>query len=397
MAASAIAKTLLAYEPVIDRSRKTIAMRLTARSRDRDPVDAARLYTELAGLWPQRTIPVLLRCATETLPPSLLNENPAAGVWVELPPGMTATSDGLALSSRLWDRGFVQVLGGRPYGALPPELLPAFRMAIIHVATDRRLRDGVLHVPGPVRSIPYVQDGVNSIALLKSAFDAGASACIGWPFDDAILHSAQTDASPDFATITQLLSMIDRGAGAAELDRVVRRDAALAYRLLRYINAAAFGLGVEIQSFQHAVMLLGHERLKRWLLLMLVTASRDANMRPLMFASFRRGLFMEHLIGAEGDHATRDAVFILGVLSLLDKLFCEPLPDLLEKLHVREEIRDALLDRGGPFGAYLGIAEAVEREPGPQLLGLLDATLVSVERCNRALIRAITARESVSL
>lgn len=370
-------------------------MRLIATSADHDPVDVGRLYAEVAELWPEWSIPVLLRVASDVLPLDLLEREPTKQVWLELPEAMTGSEHGLEVCAEFWRRGFVQVLGGCPAGGLPPELIPAFRMAIIHVDDDRRLRAGATPPPTYLRSIPYAQDGVTSIAMLKRSFDTGAAACIGWPFDDSAQHATQTESNPDFSTITQLLTMIERDADAADLEKVVRRDAALAYRLLRYINSAAFGLTVEIQSFQHAVMMLGYERLKRWLLLMLVTASKDANMRPVMFASFRRGLFMENLVGEDGDPATRDTVFILGVLSLLDKLFFEPLPTLLAKLHVAEGIREALVERNGPYAAYLGVAEAVEREPGEALHGCLDRVLVSIEHCNRALIKAITVKEAI--
>ena len=45
-------------------------------------------------------------------------------------------------------------------------------------------------------------------------------------------------ANPDFSTITTLLSMIDADAEPGEMERVLKRDASLAYRLLRYIDAA---------------------------------------------------------------------------------------------------------------------------------------------------------------
>jgi EAL and modified HD-GYP domain-containing signal transduction protein len=79
------------------------------------------------------------------------------------------------------------------------------------------------------------------------------------------------------------------------------------------VNSPGFGLRVEVQSFRHALMMLGVERLKRWLMLMALTSSKDANMRPLMFASFRRGSFLENLIGDQGDRSMKDEVFILGV------------------------------------------------------------------------------------
>ena len=80
-------------------------------------------------------------------------------------------------------------------------------------------------------------------------------------------------------------------------------------------------MSVEISSFRHAIMLLGFKRLKRWLALLLATASKDANMKPVMFAAVRRGLLMEELVRASGDEEMRDEMFICGVFSLLDRMF----------------------------------------------------------------------------
>ena len=394
MATAAISSTLLGYEPIVDRTRKAIAMRFTCRARGGEPADLTRLYGDLAKLWPADGTPVLLRIDGESLPAALLEQAVFKHLWIEVPAALTGSAEGLEMITQLQRRGYVLVLGGRPVSTLPGSMLSAFKMSIIDVVADRRLRDGE---PGQdrgySRSIPYAQAGVKSIGMLKKSFETGALACIGWPFDDAIQHAKPSDSNPDFGTITQLLSMIDRDADPSDLEKTIRRDAALAYRLLRYINSAAFGLPVEIQSFRHAVMMLGYERLKRWLLLMLMTASKDANMQPVMFASFRRGLFMEHLVGQDGNDAQRDEVFILGVLSLIDKLFREPLPVLLEKLYVPSSIREALIERTGPFTPYLNVAEAVERPPDRKLADSLDNALLSVEQCNRALIKAVTVRE----
>ena len=79
---------------------------------------------------------------------------------------------------------------------------------------------------------------------------------------------------------------------------MLKRDPTLAFRLMRYLNSPAFGLSVEINSFGHALMLLGYQRLKRWLALLLASASTDVNMKPVMYAAVRRGLLMEELVRA---------------------------------------------------------------------------------------------------
>ncbi len=390
----AIGNTLMGYEPIVDRARKAIAMRITARGRSGSPADLSGLYNDFRTMWPDGATPVLIRNEGETLPPQLVEIEPIRQVWIEVPAALAESPEGADMVTHLHRRGFVLVLGGRPTAGLPGSLLSAFRMSIIDYAEDRRLTETrVERQRAHHRTIPYAQSGVKSIAMLKRSFDTGAVACIGWPFDDALQHAVPSDSNPDFGTITQLLSMIERDADAVDLEKVIRRDAALAYRLLRYINSAAFGLTVEIQSFRHAVMMLGYERLKRWLLLMLMTASKEANMQPVMFASFRRGLFMENLVGDDDNEPLRDEVFILGVLSLLDKLFREPLAQLLEKLYVPDSIREALVARTGPYVSYLGIAESVEHPPDEELARRIDDALLSIEQCNRALVKAVTVRE----
>ena len=174
-----------------------------------------------------------------------------------------------------------------------------------------------------------------------------------------------------------------------DLERVLRRDASLAYRLLRYINSAAFGLRVEITSFRHAILMLGLTKLKRWLALLLANASKETNLRPVMFASFRRGVFLEQLIGAQDDDHLRDEVFILGVFSLLDKLFRLPFEQLFETLRVPDNVHETLVTRSGPYMPYLRIAENIERGPTPELEELLAGAVLSLEQCNAAIVKTL--------
>ena len=124
--------------------------------------------------------------------------------------------------------------------------------------------------------------------------------------------------------IIELIHRVDNEEPIDRLEATLRRDPTLAFKLLRYINSPAFGLRVEISSFSHAIMMLGYQRLKRWLALLLATASKDVNLRPVMFAALRRGLLMEELVRGSADEELRNEVFICGVFSLLDRMFQQP-------------------------------------------------------------------------
>jgi EAL and modified HD-GYP domain-containing signal transduction protein len=91
------------------------------------------------------------------------------------------------------------------------------------------------------------------------------------------------------------MQRVDRQEPAEKLEAVVRNDPTLAFRLMRYLNSPGFGLSVEISSFRHALMILGYQRLKRWLALLVTSAIDDPDMKPLMQLAVRRGLLMEEI------------------------------------------------------------------------------------------------------
>ena len=166
---------------------------------------------------------------------------------------------------------------------------------------------------------------------------------------------------------------------------------ALAFKLLRYINSPAFGLRVEINSFRHAIMMLGYQRLKRWLALLLATASKDTNLKPVMFAAVRRGLLMEELVRSAGDEEMRNEMFICGVFSLLDRMMQQPFTELLKTIPVPERVYQTLVDGTGPYQPYFNIVLAVEQESLFDIRAAADALMMSVTEINQAELRALAA------
>jgi len=385
-----LASALIGYEPIVDRQRNALAMRLRVAPRDQ-AARAADVYSEVAACQADAAGTMVLGTGA-ALDEDMLAVEPLKTVWVEVPATVVDTVQGRALAAELHRRGFVLVLVGRPGMPLPSELVPAFRMSVIDVHEDRRAtQQPDAPPPGVKRTIPYVQAGVYTIDAMEKCFAHGAHAIIGWPLEDALQRAQRGKANPDHATIIELIAMVERGEEPAAMEKLLRRDPSLGYRLLRYLNSPGFGLSVEVQSFRHAVMMLGYARLGRWLALLLATASKDANMRPVMVASFRRGVFLEHLVGNGHDAAARDEVFILGVFSLLDKLFGQPFDKLFDKLNVPERVRETLIEGRGTYAPYLEVVRAIERGPDPALRERLDDCVLSLQQCNEAVLHALTA------
>jgi EAL and modified HD-GYP domain-containing signal transduction protein len=188
-----------------------------------------------------------------------------------------------------------------------------------------------------------------------------------------------------------LIDQVHKQDDIEDLEATLKRDPPLAYKLMRYINSPAFGLSVEISSFRHAIMILGYQRLKRWLALLLATASKDPNMRPVMYAAVRRGLLMEELARISGDDEMRNELFICGVFSLLDRMFQQPFKELLKTIPVPERVFQALAENTGPYEPYFRLVQAIEGSSVYDIKEAADALMISFGDINAALIKAMAS------
>jgi EAL and modified HD-GYP domain-containing signal transduction protein len=188
-----------------------------------------------------------------------------------------------------------------------------------------------------------------------------------------------------------LISGVERELPVPQLEAVLRRDPTLAFRLMRYLNSPAFGLSVEINSFGHALMLLGYQRLKRWLALLLASSAKGANAKPIMYAAVRRGLLMEELAREQGDAETRSEMFICGVFSLLDRLLNQPMKELLPSVPVPERVAQALRGEGGPYTPFLQLVQAIEEGAVFDIREQSELLLLGPAVVNRAVLKTLHA------
>ena len=396
-----LGQVVLGYSPFVERNRAVTATRLTVFPLRPDAVlDATQLLDIVVSVWPATGGQVLLNVISESLLHDLIRAPLPANVMLEVPSFMAADPANQDALCARHAQGSTLLVKSRPLKDLPSQVLPWFKYSIIDVAEERRITD-LAPPAGVTRSLGHVQSGVRTIAGMEEAFARGAHAVLGWPIDDpvtantgntaATASGSQHIVAPGMEVIAELMRRVDMEEPIAKLEATLKRDPPLAFKLLRYINAPAFGLRVEISSFQHAIMMLGYKRLKRWLALLLATAGKDAKLKPVMFAALRRGLLMEELVRSGGDEEMRGEIFICGVFSLLDHMFQQPFEQLLHSLPVPERVRQALVDNTGPYQPYIDVVRAVETGSLFDFREAADKLMMSAAEINRALLRALTA------
>ena len=128
---------------------------------------------------------------------------------------------------------------------------------------------------------------------------------------------------------------------ANEIERLVKSDASICYRLLRYLNSAAFAFGSEIHSVKHGLSLLGERQVRRWVRLVATLGAAQQKSTELVLMALARARFCE-LLSPKVSHGDSD-LFLLGLLSLIDVMLEVPMATLLEQVPVDQETKAVLL------------------------------------------------------
>jgi hypothetical protein len=247
--------------------------------------------------------------------------------------------------------------------------------------------------PGNTPGLPLAW-GLPDAPSFKHALGRGYTGAVGWFFLKGV--TVKQKLAPSHAQIVRLLNLVRNDSDITEIEQTLKQDVSLPYKLLRYINSAGFGLMVEVQSFRHAVTILGRDRLNKWLSLLLISASKDPSAPAVMQAAIARGRMMEILGAQFFDTAQVDNLFITGAFSLLDVLLGSPIEVILDQMTLPDAIRDALLHHQGAYAALLGLAIASESASCDDLGQQSDALGLSSQQVSAAILQAVAFADNLS-
>lgn len=190
--------------------------------------------------------------------------------------------------------------------------------------------------------------------------------------------------------LADLLNRLRRGAETHELAEVLKQDAALTLRLMRYINSAAVGLHEHVSSIERAMMLLGRDKLYRWLTVLLYSADRGS---PRASAALENALVrarLMELLGEARPAAEREALFLTGLLSLIDVVLEVPVEQAMEALRTAPEIEDAVVSGRGPLADLLQLAIACESMDSERVEAAAERCAISPTTASRCHLEALT-------
>lgn len=222
------------------------------------------------------------------------------------------------------------------------------------------------------------------------------SLCHLWHFKYFHGPFVRTDAAPEPGrgnphklNLLRLLNLVQSEAETAQVAAALKQDPLLTYRIMRYLNSAALGLMRPISSIDHALVILGRQRLARWLSVLLFSVKNpDFADWLLVESSLGRGRIMELLGATRFPAVESDHLFLTGVFSRLDRLLHLPLAEAIEQMPLTDNVRNALLERSGPYAPLLAVAEACEAFDPEGIEAAARAAALDPDTVNRALLQA---------
>lgn len=339
----------VARQPIFDREEKVFGYELlfrdgleTAFSGDKDEASRATLDRSLLMgldvLCDGRR--AFVNCTRDTLIKGLVTLLPSTLTVVEVLENVPPDPDVIAACRHLKEAGYMIALDD--YVADDPREAMAEMADIIKVEmqlTTEEQRTEIIKRFGPRSRM--LAEKIETHADFARAREQGFVYFQGYFFRRPETLNTR-DLPANSMNYLRMLQEVSRPElDLLGLERLIKVEASVCYRLLRYLNSAMFGLKNQVHSVRHALSMLGDREVRRWVRLVAAVGAGQQKTSDLVLSALVRGRFAE-VLAPRVQHGESD-LFLLGLLSLIDAMLETPMEDILEKIPLDRETKAVLL------------------------------------------------------
>jgi EAL and modified HD-GYP domain-containing signal transduction protein len=365
-------QAFMARQPIFDDQLKVYAYELLSRSGmnnffDGDDLDkaASKVISDSSMLLDFNTLTsgkrAFLNVTRDVLIEGWAELFPRDSLVIEILETVEPDAELISACRRLRDAGYTLALDDFEYRE---ELEPLVELANIikvdYLQTDADYRKKVAERYGP-RGIRMLAEKVENREMLQEARGCGYSMFQGFFFAKPVIISANDVPSYKYHLINIVNEIHRPELDFDGLERVIKQDMSLVYKLLRYINSAHFGFRHSIASIKHALVLLGERDVRKWATLVAVANIGKDKPEELVGQAIMRARFCELLAPSFNLEARSQDLFLMGMFSLIDAVLGRPMAEILKPLPIADDIKEALLGERQGLGSVLEYALSYER------------------------------------
>ncbi|MDY6838755.1 MAG: HDOD domain-containing protein [Thermodesulfobacteriota bacterium] len=280
---------------------------------------------------------------------------------VEILEDVEATEEVIAISEEIVRQGYHIALDDFFYRS---ELKPLIRLADIikfdlNAISFEQMAGHMKKMSGC--NIHYLAEKVETYEEFQKALEMGFDYFQGYFFSKPEIIK-EKDISSTQLNLLQIMAEVNkRDFRFEKVEKIMKRDVAIPYKLLRYINSAYFGIVSDISSIKQAISLLGENGIRRFLSLIAMAMLGKEKPAELVRASTARARFCELIAKATPSRADPSELFTLGLFSLIDAILDDSMAHLMGHLPLSERIKGALVEGTGELKDYLALVACYER------------------------------------
>jgi c-di-GMP-related signal transduction protein len=368
----------VARQPIFDRDQKVFGYELLFRNGTEnffpqsDPDAASRATLDSSLLMGLDVLcdgkRAFINCTKDTLIKNLVTLMPSQSTVVEVLEDVPPDPDVMAACQRLKESGYVIALDD--YVINDPRE-PLAEMADI-LKVDLKLtteadRTALMKRYGPwrCRMLAEKVETQKEFAIVR---DQGFVYFQGYFFRKPELMAARDVPANRISYLRMLQAVSLPELDLPTIEKLIKGETSICYRLLRYLNSPMFGFKSEIHSVRHALSILGEREVRRWVRLVAAVGAGQDKTSDLVLSALVRARFGE-LLTPKVPHGESD-LFLLGLLSLIDVMLEMPMGEVLEKLPLERETKSVLLGQASllrPVYQLMLAHESGEWEAGAQV------------------------------
>jgi len=325
-----------------------------------------------------------VNCARETLLSDIVNVLQPTRTVLEIPGTIPPDPDLLKACARLKTSGYMLALKDFVPGEASNEFLPLVDIVKIEVrSASPEVVALVLDRMSPGTKL--LAECVETRSEYETALELGFELFQGFYFCKPQVMATRELCPSRINNLRLLQATVNENLKYSELETIIKEDAALCYRLLRFVNSVEFCPRSSVQSIRHAFALLGERNTRRWALLTGTVMSADDKPRELLRCALLRAKLMELI--APSAACNEYEGFLLGLLSLMAVILDSP--SIANRLEIPATVSAALAGKKGRLHKLLEVVTRYERSEWEECETLAKSLKLGEAELSAAYVQAI--------
>ncbi len=215
-----------------------------------------------------------------------------------------------------------------------------------------------------MKSEPDIQLMAKKVENYKDfemALALGFSLFQGYFFSTPVALISRTVAPNQFIKLKLINEIEKNELDFKIIETLIKNDAPLSFKLLKYINSAYYRRPVTINTVKDALVYLGEKELRKFIHIVVISEIGENKPNELVRTSITRAGMLERCASIFNSRFSKDELFMLGLFSLMDALMDCRMKDILKHISFSDKMKNALLGKDKKFKILLKTIIGFER------------------------------------